>query len=148
MEPPGDEKEAGMGQKGPEIQILSRDDCTQRLRAGGVGRIALPSLGAPILRPVNFALHEGRVLIKTGEGTILRAAERGDAVSFEIDAIDALEHTGWSVLAVGNLRTYHEDREGPAPPLRAWASGVKEDLVVIEVDELSGMQIPPGRGNR
>jgi len=137
-----------MSASGPEIQILTRPECLLRLEHGGVGRIALPCSGAPILRPVNFALHEGHVLIRTGEGTILSASDRGDPVSFEIDGIDALEHTGWSVIVIGKLRSYHEDREGPAPPLRAWASGVKERLVVVHIDELTGMCIPPGRGNR
>jgi nitroimidazol reductase NimA-like FMN-containing flavoprotein (pyridoxamine 5'-phosphate oxidase superfamily) len=133
---------------GPEIQILTHAECLQRLERGGVGRIALSGAGAPILRPVNFVLHGDQVLIRTGEGTILTSAERGDPASFEIDGIDALEHTGWSVVVVGKLANYHEDREGSAPPLRAWASGVKERLVVVHIDELSGLRIPPGRGNR
>lgn len=142
------ENEQPMSGSGPEIQTLTRSECLLRLEHGGVGRIALAGQGAPILRPVNFALHEGRVLIRTGEGTILASANRGDPASFEIDGLDALEHTGWSVVVVGKLAEYREDREGPAPALRAWASGVKDRLVVIEIDELSGMGIPPGRGNR
>jgi hypothetical protein len=137
-----------MSTLGPEVQALTRAECLHRLEQGGVGRIALPAADAPIVRPVNFALHAGHVQIRTGEGTILGSAERGDRVSFEIDGIDALEHTGWSVVVVGMLREYDEDREGPAPLLRAWASGTKERLVVLHVDELSGMGIPPGRGNR
>ena len=132
----------------PEILILDRTECLQRLRRGGLGRIALPAAGAPILRPVNFALHGDRVLIRTGEGTILAAAERGDPTSFEIDDIDPLEHTGWSVVVVGKLRAYDAAREGAAPPVRAWAIGIKDSLVVVEIDELSGLRIPSGRGNR
>ena len=137
-----------MATNGPEIQTLTRAECLHRLGPGGVGRIALPGEGAPILRPVNFALHEGQVLIRTGEGTILAAADRGDAASFEIDGIDSLEHTGWSVVASGKLREYLEEREGTAPSLRAWASGTKERLVVIRIDEVSGLRIPAGRGSR
>ena len=56
--------------------------------------------------------------------------------------------TGWSVVASGKLREYLEEREGTAPPLRAWASGTKERLVVFRIDEVSGLRIPAGRGNR
>jgi nitroimidazol reductase NimA-like FMN-containing flavoprotein (pyridoxamine 5'-phosphate oxidase superfamily) len=137
-----------MSASGPQIEIHTRAECLRLLAQGGVGRIALPSVGAPILRPVNFALHEDQILIRTGEGTILTSADRREPVSFEIDASDALHHTGWSVVAVGKLREFREEREGPAPPLRAWAGGVKERLVVVHIDELSGMRIPPGRGSR
>ena len=132
----------------PEVRILTPEECRRRLAGGGVGRIALPTEGAPILRPVNFALHQGHILIRTGDGTILASAERREPVSFEIDGVDAFEHTGWSVIAVGKLRRYEEEREGPVPLLRAWASGAKERLVILEIGELSGIRIPPGRGNR
>jgi nitroimidazol reductase NimA-like FMN-containing flavoprotein (pyridoxamine 5'-phosphate oxidase superfamily) len=137
-----------MEMDGPEIQTLSRAECLHQLEVGGVGRIALRAEGAPILRPVNFALHEGHVLIRTGEGTILAAADRGDPASFEIDDIDFVEHTGWSVVLDGKLHVYLEERDGPAPPLRAWASGVKDRFVVLRIDGLSGLRIPAGRGNR
>ena len=136
-----------MTEHGPALKNLTRAECLHRLGSGGVGRIALASDGAPILRPVNFALHEGRILIRTGEGSILSAAERDAATSFEIDGIDPVEHTGWSVIASGALRDFDGDPES-APPLRAWASGTKHRLVLIEIDTLSGLAIPAGRGNR
>jgi hypothetical protein len=88
------------------------------------------------------------VLIRTGEGTILAAADRGEPASFEIDAIDPVEHTGWSIVVNGKLREYVEARQGPAPPLRAWASGVKDRFVTLRIDEVSGLRIPAGRGKR
>ena len=136
-----------MSTQGPELQTLSRSECLLRLRSGGVGRIALAGEGAPILRPVNFALHEGHVLIRTGEGSILEAARQRTPASFEIDGIDPVEHTGWSVVACGKLRG-HEGPGDLVPPLRAWASGRKDRLVVIQIDALSGLRIPAGRGNR
>ena len=136
-----------MADVGPALKTYTRAECLHRLQAGGVGRIAIASDGAPVLRPVNFALHEGRILIRTGEGSILAASGSGAAASFEIDGIDPVEHTGWSVVASGTLAGYDGDPEA-APPLRAWASGEKHDLVVIEIEEVSGLAIPAGRGNR
>lgn len=131
----------------PPIEIFDPEECRRRLRAGGVGRIAMRGEhpeDAPELRPVNFALRDDRLVIRTGDGTILTAARRGEAASFEIDGIDPFEHTGWSVIVAGRLG---ELAAGDVS-LRAWASGRKENLVGLSLERVTGMRIPPGRGNR
>lgn len=133
---------------GPGIEIFEASECRRRLRAGGVGRIAMRGENAPELRPVNFTLRDGKVVIRTGDGLILAAARRGEAASFEIDEIDRLEHTGWSVIAAGKLFELPTDDEHLALPLRPWASGNKDHFVGLTLDRISGLRIPPGRGNR
>lgn len=100
---------------------------------------------APELRPVNFALRNDALLIRTGDGSILDAAREGRAASFEIDGIDPFEHTGWSVIVVGRLCERVSDSH---VALRAWASGRKDKLVGLSLDRVTGIRIPPGRGNR
>jgi len=130
------------------LLVLPRQECLRLLRAGGVGCIGLPSSGAPLLRPVNFTLQGDALVIRTGEGRILDAARRLDLVSLEIQDVDRLEHTGWSVLVSGKLAELPSDALTAALPLRAWASGRKDRLVALTLDEVSGLRIPPGRGNR
>lgn len=132
----------------PENKELSEAECRRRLAGGGVGRIALPGEGAPIIRPVNFLVHEGVIVIRTGEGALIRAGEHGTPASFEIDGIDPLEHTGWSVVVVGKIAIHPREDALGALPLRAWASGQKSRHVMISLDAISGLQIPSGKGNR
>jgi hypothetical protein len=133
-----------------ELEILEEAQCRRRLAEGGVGRLALPGAmaEAPEIRPVNFALLDERVVIRTGEGIVLGAAKRGAKASFEIDAIDPLEHTGWSVVVVGTLSELPTDAAHLSLPLRPWASGQKERFVGLSLDRVSGLRIPSGRGNR
>lgn len=103
---------------------------------------------APELRPVNFALRDDEIIIRTGDGTILAAARAGEAAGFEIDEIDRLEHTGWSVVVTGKLSERPSDAAHRALPLRPWASGRKDCFVALSLGRVTGLRIPPGRGNR
>jgi nitroimidazol reductase NimA-like FMN-containing flavoprotein (pyridoxamine 5'-phosphate oxidase superfamily) len=130
------------------LEILSSEECLRLLKQGGVGRIALPGAGAPEIRPGNFVVNERAIIVRTGEGALLAAARRGVDAAFEIDGIDRLEHTGWSVLATGSLRELPGDDHTSALPLRAWASGTKDRFIALSIKELSGRRVPAGRGRR
>lgn len=132
----------------PDLENLAGDECRRLLRGGGVGCIGLASAEAPVLRPVNFALHGDAIVVRTGEGRILTAAARGEAAAFVVDAADPLEHTGWSVIAEGKLSVLATDEVTLGLPLRAWADGTKDRFVSLSLDQLSGRRIPAGRGNR
>lgn len=131
----------------PEVEALSPDACRHLLGERVIGRIALPTSGAPVLRPVNYAFDGDAIVIRTGDGTIHAAAQRTDPASFEIDLFDPLEHTGSSVVVSGRLEAL-ESEPASFAPLRAWASGLKDRYVRLSVETLSGIRIPPGRGNR
>lgn len=123
------------------LEPLPTPVCEQRLRAGGVGILALVGASAPILRPVNFVLHERSIVMRTGEGRILESAARGEAASFVVSEIDRFEHTGWSVVVSGKL-THPEASETLASvPLRAWARAEKQHFVALSIDELSGRRL-------
>lgn len=133
----------------PGLEAFDPDECRRRLGRGGIGRIALRGgEAAPTLRPVNFVLRDDVVIIRTGDGSILASARRGEAVSFEIDEIDALEHTGWSVVAVGKLTELPTNESNLKLPVRPWASGAKDRFVGLSIESVTGMRIPAGRGNR
>lgn len=130
------------------LEILSVDECRRLLSETGVGRLAMPGEGAPDLRPVNFVLDGHAIIVRTGEGRILDAARRGDAAALEIDDVDPLEHTGWSVVVTGTIRERIADEATRALPLRPWGSGQKDRFVSLSLESVSGRRIPPGRGNR
>ena len=131
-----------------EIEILDRLECFRLLHEGSVGCLGLPSIGAPELRPVNYAIDGRSIVIRTGGGQILEAGRKGLPASLQIFGIDRLEHKGWSVLVSGKLSRLATDRHNLALPLRPWASGRKDRFVGLSMLQTSGLRIPPGRGNR
>ena len=66
------------------LEVLSHDECRRLLATGGVGRVAVPG-EPPIVRPVNFAFDEDRIVIRTGAGELWSAACRSVRVTFEAD---------------------------------------------------------------
>jgi nitroimidazol reductase NimA-like FMN-containing flavoprotein (pyridoxamine 5'-phosphate oxidase superfamily) len=129
-------------------EALSIAECQHRLRAGGVGILALCGVESPVLRPVNFALHEGWILIRTGEGQILEAATGAEPASFAITELDRFEHTGWSVVVSGKLtpRSHLDGIE--RIPLRPWLHAEKPHFVGLSTDRISGRRVADGVGAR
>ena len=128
------------------MQELSEDLCFALLKRPGVGILALCGVEAPVLRPVNFAMRGKEIVVRTGEGQILAAAQGMEPASFVVTAVDPFEHTGHSVVISGHLRQL-----APCPtvedlPLRPWARAPKHHFVVLTVDEISGRRIDPSQG--
>jgi uncharacterized protein len=67
--------------------VLARDECMRLLERGGLGRIAVPGEPVPTMRPVNFALQDERVVMRTADGALWAAADAKVAASFEFDEI-------------------------------------------------------------
>jgi nitroimidazol reductase NimA-like FMN-containing flavoprotein (pyridoxamine 5'-phosphate oxidase superfamily) len=122
------------------LEVLEADECRRLLEVGGVGRVALPG-EPPIVRPVNFAFADGRVVIRTGTGALWWAASTAAVATFEIDGVRNVDHRGWSVLASGPLAPLEWDNWTLALPLRAWAPKGRDRLVAMTVVELSGRRL-------
>jgi len=133
--------------RGDGFEILSESECFGLLSRETVGRVAV-SLGAiPAVFPVNYLYVDGGIHFRTGVGTKLAAATRGAVVAFEIDEIDRLYHSGWSVLAVGTAEELTEPADlarAAHLPLRTWAPGERDHLVRIVPDFVSGRRILAG----
>ena len=89
--------------RGGEVhwQELTRSECFELLAHEHLGRVAVVDDHGPVVIPVNFVLDRHMVVFRTDEGTKLDAASRGSRVAFEVDGMDAVAHTGWSVLVRG-----------------------------------------------
>lgn len=123
------------------LAALSSAECARRLHAGGVGILALCGVPAPVLRPVNFAVHESWLLMRTGEGRILEAASRGEAASFVVSDVDRFEHSGWSVVVSGKLAARETSEALRRLALRPWARSDKHHYVALSMDEVSGRRL-------
>jgi nitroimidazol reductase NimA-like FMN-containing flavoprotein (pyridoxamine 5'-phosphate oxidase superfamily) len=129
------------------LEVLRREACLRLLDRATLGRVAVTSAALPTVLPVNFRLAGDRIVFRTGEGTKLAAATRNAVVAFEVDGIDPVDHTGWSVVVTGMARPIVEaddldalDRLG----IPRWASGPDGHLVEISLEMVSGRRIPPG----
>jgi nitroimidazol reductase NimA-like FMN-containing flavoprotein (pyridoxamine 5'-phosphate oxidase superfamily) len=126
------------------LAVLEREECIALLGSATVGRIAITSNALPVVLPVNFVLLDDRIVIRTSRGTKLDAATRNTVVAFEVDEIDMVEQTGWSVLVTGVARELvapdEIDEVSASPPAR-WAPGPDGRYIAISTDMISGRRI-------
>jgi len=81
------------GERRPELQILSDDDCYRLLATQQIGRLGVNAEHYPLIFPVNYALDHGVIVIRTDAGTKLAAANHAN-VTFEVDQIDQQTRSG------------------------------------------------------
>ena len=124
------------------VEVLVRDECLQLLATAPVGRVAVPVPGeAPLVVPVNFLLVDERILFRTDYGTVFRSAVLSEhPISFEVDAIDVVTRTGWSVLVQGHASEMGE-WEATSVPLEPWAAGAKDHWVQLEAVTVTGRRL-------
>jgi nitroimidazol reductase NimA-like FMN-containing flavoprotein (pyridoxamine 5'-phosphate oxidase superfamily) len=130
------------------LEVLSRDECLQRLREHNVGRLAVVAAGRPEIFPVNYVLDGEAVVFRTDEGTKLTAAERS-MVAFGIDEIDPATRSGWSVVVHGRAEEM-STFDGPVRErslrelgVDPWAGGEKRHWVRIEPLSITGRRVAP-----
>lgn len=126
------------------LEVLGRDECLRLLGPAGVGRVAVVDGGHPVIFPVNYVVDEEEVLFRTAGGTKFDAAARGQIVAFEIDDADPIYHTGWSVVVTGRAEEITDPERRAridAGRLRPWAEGVKDHVVAVHTERVTGRRI-------
>lgn len=81
------------------LEILDEDECRALLARAVIGRIVFTHHALPAIQPVNFALSDGDIVIRTSRRSRLATAASDTVVAFEIDDFDAEKRTGWSVVS-------------------------------------------------
>ena len=124
-----------------QLVDLSPEECWELLRGTPVGRIAWTTPDGPEVVPINLAVEEQTVLVRTAAYSALAQRVDAERVAVQVDHLDAETHTGWSVLARGVAEIeYGESREqGPEP----WAAGTRRTLIAIRIDTVSGRRLLP-----
>lgn len=123
------------------VEVLGRAEAIGLLESQEVGRLVYTRRALPAVRPVNFVVRGGAVLIWTGSASSLGQAVRGAVVAFEVDELDRVARSGWSVVVVGTAQLVTDEVElararldGPSP----WAPGVKDHLIRIPLTMVTG----------
>ncbi|HET9172713.1 MAG TPA: pyridoxamine 5'-phosphate oxidase family protein [Actinospica sp.] len=130
------------------LTTLSPDEAEALLATREIGRLVYTRRALPAVTVVNYALRDGAIWIWTASDSSMWQAVRGAVVAFEVDRIDHLARTGWSVLVLGVAELVRDPRTverarllGPEP----WASGRKEFLLRIPLTLVSGRRISAER---
>ncbi len=128
------------------LRTLSREECFVHLHRGRLGRVSVKIGELPAILPVNYAVLDEDIIIRTAPGTKLSVAMMGVQTAFEIDGATLAPRSGWSVLVVGHAVRIREP--GPldavrALPLDNWAPGAHDDYFRIPCEHVSGRSFGP-----
>jgi uncharacterized protein len=128
----------------PLLEELSRAECLRLLATATIGRIVYTRQALPAVEPVNFALHDGAIVIRTDAGGKLAAATRRAVVAFQADNLDPVRRSGWSVTVVGRCEEVTDtgDLDGlNTLDLQSWAPGTRNHFIRIEPAIVTGRRL-------
>ena len=127
------------------LQALSRPECLELLARHSLGRVAFTERALPAIRPVNYALVGSHVMLRTNSEGLGRRLD-GQIVAFEVDDVDTVMETGWSVVVTGTARLVQEPSElvrAEAVPLVTLDGPGHQATVCIAPGEITGRRIRP-----
>ena len=127
------------------VEWIHREECLRLLASNEIGRVVIVEGGGPLIFPVNYALDGDEVVFRTAEGAKLQRGP-GRTACFEVDEIDRLSHTGWSVVVVGRLEevtAFDGPRYERLAKLRIepWAPGPKPHVLRLIPSRITGRKI-------
>ena len=137
----------------PFLDRLDEAECLRLISPGGVGRIVYMGRYGLTVLPVNYKLHQGSILFRTGQdsptGEDLQTgiAHAEYQVAFEIDDINPAAHEGWSVLIHGPAHQMTTDAERALVEesgVEPWGPGPKELAIRITPDRIAGRRLRQG----
>ncbi len=134
---------------GPTMDVISTEECYRLLASQEIGRIGVVVEHYPLILPVNYRLDGTTVVIRTHPGTILRAAEHAE-VTFEVDEIDRVHRSGWSVLVRATAEEVGDEHRDELVArthqtgVEPWAPGAQNNWIRLIAHGITGRRIVPG----
>jgi nitroimidazol reductase NimA-like FMN-containing flavoprotein (pyridoxamine 5'-phosphate oxidase superfamily) len=125
---------------------LTEGECWQLLRSTSLGRVVFTHHAMPAIRPVNHLVEGQAIIIRSHLGAAIvsrAAADDGTVVCYEADDLDAVRHTGWSVIATGLARPVREPAaiERYEQVLEPWIAGQMDYVIAITPQFISGIRL-------
>jgi transcriptional regulator with XRE-family HTH domain len=128
----------------PDAEPLTPAQCRGCLGTGNVGRMVFAGPRGPEAIPVNYAMLDGDIVVRTGRRSRLVARVAQTRVSVEVDHLDQALAEGWSVLASGLARVVTTARELETVRclgIEPWAGGGKDTFLRITITDITGRRI-------
>ncbi len=126
------------------LEVIPRDECLELLRGSILGRVVVAMGALPAALPVTFGVLGEDIVFMAGIGTKLEAAVSKAVVAFEVDDIDPVARTGWSVLVTGwsSLVTCPDEVAAIRQlGLEPWVPGERGHFVRIRSEVVSGRRL-------
>ena len=127
-----------------EFTRLDRDESLRLLAGVPVGRLIFTVKALPVVRPVNFALVDGLIVLRTAADTTVARKVNDVIVAFEADQLDPATSSGWSVTVTGRAALVTDPTaiaRYQAVPLVPWAPGVRDQFVTITTELVEGLRV-------
>jgi hypothetical protein len=121
------------------IVEIDETECFRLAGTEPVGRLAWAGPRGPAIVPVNFSLEDRAIHIRTAAYSAMARECDDSRVAFEVDAYDADNRVGWSVVMTGVAHTDVVRHGTPAPD--AWPLGAKAVLLSIDVESATGRRL-------
>jgi nitroimidazol reductase NimA-like FMN-containing flavoprotein (pyridoxamine 5'-phosphate oxidase superfamily) len=121
------------------VRELDREECSELLKQGVLGRLATAVGGEADIFPVNYYSDGRSILIRTAPGTKLLELTVHETVAFETDG--HTDDEAWSVVAHGRARELQHEQEiedAERTPLQPWIPTLKYRFVHIDIDRMTG----------
>jgi uncharacterized protein len=111
-------------------------------------RLIFTSNALPAIRPVNFALVDRLIVLRTAAATVARKVH-DMIVAFQADDLDPATSSGWSVTVTGRAALVTNPStiaRYQAAPLVPWAPGVRDQFVTITTELVEGLRVGESLG--
>ncbi|MDQ0754038.1 pyridoxamine 5'-phosphate oxidase family protein [Arthrobacter sp. B3I4] len=121
------------------ILKLSEDQSWKLIEGTKHGRLVVIVAGEPDIFPVNYAVADRKLYLRTAPGNKLAELTINSKVLFETDGI--LSDEAWSVVVRGTARALEQSGEIAAAEslgLKPWVPTLKDFYVEIEPTSTSG----------
>jgi nitroimidazol reductase NimA-like FMN-containing flavoprotein (pyridoxamine 5'-phosphate oxidase superfamily) len=150
MPDPRPDADAARASAEPLVEAMDEAECLRLMTGQDVGRIAYTGRFGLTVMPVNYRLHEGSIVFRTGQDSAMTEDLRTGSphaeyqVAFEVDAFSSGMREGWSVLIHGPAHHVTSDEERAAVAesrVAPWTGGSKEQFMRILPTRITGRRI-------
>ena len=83
------------------VELLDHDAAVALLGRRGVCRVVFTADALPAVLPVNYAVEAESIVLSTGRDSRLATAAAGGVLAIQVDDLDPVSRTGWSVVVTG-----------------------------------------------
>ena len=109
---------------GSKLTVLPPKESWALVKQAALGRFAFVMEGWPLVMPVNYLVDGDDVVIRSDPGRKLTAARQQVQATLQVDSVDRVHRSGWSVLVFGIARPQSTTaRRSPASTASGCAPG-------------------------